>query len=49
MPNVIAVADQVTSKDRTAVLDWVNASLAPASQRTSLQCLHYAAYQMHQA
>ena len=39
----------MTSRDTDVVLDWVNKSLAADKQRTSIQCFHYAKYQMHVA
>ena len=47
--NVIPADKQVTSRDTDVVLDWVNKSLAADKQRTSIQCFHYAKYQMHVA
>jgi hypothetical protein len=49
VPNVILAENQVMRRDLETVLGWVNRSLAQDEERTSLQCFHYAKYQMHVA
>lgn len=49
VPNLIPADKQVLGRDFDTVLTWVNKSLAEDKQRTSLQCFHYAKYQMHVA
>ena len=47
--NVIPKSLHVLKSDETEVLAFVNASLPQGQQRTSLQCFHYAWYQLHAA
>lgn len=47
--NVIPKSLHVFKSDETEVLEFVNGSLPQDKQRTSLQCFHYAWYQLHVA
>ena len=46
VPNVIPADKQVRGRDFETVRSWINRSLAKDQQRTSIECFHYAKYQM---
>lgn len=48
IPNVIPLNEQVLEKDRETVKSWVNSRLSKDKQRNSIQCFHFAKYQMDQ-
>ncbi len=46
VPNLIPLEMQVLGKDRERVKTWVNSTLAADAKRESVECFHFAKYQM---